>query len=72
MSAVVAQPVAIFGCRSQVAGGLCFFDEQILLYAAGASCVQFHIEQKWQKFIPGGPGPGPGPIFVLFVFFCSS
>uniref|UniRef100_A0A8B9PRZ5 Cilia and flagella associated protein 57 n=1 Tax=Apteryx owenii TaxID=8824 RepID=A0A8B9PRZ5_APTOW len=46
-------PVAIFGCRSQVAGGLCFFDEQILLYAAGASCVQFHIEQKWQKFIPG-------------------
>ncbi|NWI19707.1 CFA57 protein, partial [Crypturellus soui] len=53
MSAVVAQPVAIFGCRSQVPGGLCFFDEQILLYAAGASCVQFHIEQKWQKFIPG-------------------
>ncbi|XP_025942665.1 cilia- and flagella-associated protein 57 isoform X1 [Apteryx rowi] len=53
MSAVVAQPVAIFGCRSQVAGGLCFFDEQILLYAAGASCVQFHIEQKWQKFFPG-------------------
>ncbi|XP_068808902.1 cilia- and flagella-associated protein 57 isoform X4 [Struthio camelus] len=53
MSVVVAQPVAIFGCRSQVAGGLCFFDEQILLYAAGANCVQFHIEQKWQKFIPG-------------------
>lgn len=61
MSAVTAQPVAVFGCRPRVAGGVCFVEDQVVLHAAGAGCLQLHLEQKWHKFIPGGPDPGPGP-----------
>ncbi|XP_072724848.1 cilia- and flagella-associated protein 57 isoform X3 [Ciconia boyciana] len=53
MSAVVAQPVAVFGCRPRVAGGVCFVEDQVVLHAAGAGCLRLHLEQKWHKFIPG-------------------
>ncbi|XP_049664246.1 cilia- and flagella-associated protein 57 [Accipiter gentilis] len=53
MSAVTAQPVAVFGCRPRVAGGVCFVEDQVVLHAAGAGCLQLHLEQKWHKFIPG-------------------
>ncbi|NXW07254.1 CFA57 protein, partial [Fregetta grallaria] len=53
MSAVVAQPVAVFGCRPRVAGGVCFLEDQVVLHAAGAGCLRLHLEQKWHKFIPG-------------------
>ncbi|NXG56788.1 CFA57 protein, partial [Hemiprocne comata] len=53
MSAVVAEPVAVFGCRPRVAGGVCFLEDQVVLHAAGAGCLQLHLEQKWHKFIPG-------------------
>ncbi|XP_053248726.1 cilia- and flagella-associated protein 57 isoform X3 [Podarcis raffonei] len=53
MSVIVAQALHIFGFQSRVANNICFFDEQIIVYPAGNSCVKYHIEQKWQKFIPG-------------------
>uniref|UniRef100_A0A8C3K567 Cilia and flagella associated protein 57 n=1 Tax=Calidris pygmaea TaxID=425635 RepID=A0A8C3K567_9CHAR len=53
MSAVAAQPVAVFGCRPRVAGGVCFLEDQVVLHAAGTGCLQLHLEQKWHKFIPG-------------------
>ncbi|NXP07375.1 CFA57 protein, partial [Thinocorus orbignyianus] len=53
MSAVAAQPVAVFGCRPRVAGGVCFVEDQVVLHAAGTGCLQLHLEQKWHKFIPG-------------------
>lgn len=60
MSVVEAQPAAVFGCRPGVSGGICFLEEQLVLYAAGAACAQFHTEQRWHKFIPGG-SPPPDP-----------
>ncbi|XP_061307511.1 cilia- and flagella-associated protein 57 [Pezoporus flaviventris] len=53
MSAVVAQPVAVLGCRPGVAGGVCFLEDQVVLHVVGAGCVQLHLKQKWHKFIPG-------------------
>ncbi|NXW49021.1 CFA57 protein, partial [Nyctiprogne leucopyga] len=53
MPAVEAQPVAVFGCRPGVAGGVCFLEEQEVLHAAGAGCLRLHLQQKWHKFIPG-------------------
>ncbi|XP_074859320.1 cilia- and flagella-associated protein 57 [Carettochelys insculpta] len=53
MSVIVAQPLHIFGLRSRVANSVCYFDEQIIIYPSGNSCVKYHLEQKWQKFIPG-------------------
>ncbi|XP_054836556.1 cilia- and flagella-associated protein 57 [Eublepharis macularius] len=53
MSVIVAQALHIFGFQSRVANNICFFDEQIIVYPSGNSCVKYHIEQKWQKFIPG-------------------
>ncbi|NXN29526.1 CFA57 protein, partial [Nycticryphes semicollaris] len=53
MSAVAAQPVAVFGCRPRVAGGVCFLEDQVVLHAAGTGCLQLHLVQKWHKFIPG-------------------
>uniref|UniRef100_A0A8C6VLZ3 Cilia and flagella associated protein 57 n=1 Tax=Naja naja TaxID=35670 RepID=A0A8C6VLZ3_NAJNA len=53
MSVIVSQALHIFGFQSRVANNICFFDEQIIVYPAGNSCVKYHIEQKWQKFIPG-------------------
>ncbi|NWR55089.1 CFA57 protein, partial [Bucorvus abyssinicus] len=53
MFAVAPQPVAVFGCRPGVAGGVCFLEDQVVLHAAGAGCLRFHLEQKWHKFIPG-------------------
>ncbi|XP_064311392.1 cilia- and flagella-associated protein 57 [Phalacrocorax carbo] len=52
-AAVAAQPVAVFGCRPRVAGGVCFLEDQVVLHAAGAGCLRLHLEQKWHKFIPG-------------------
>nr|XP_048717481.1 cilia- and flagella-associated protein 57 isoform X3 [Caretta caretta] len=53
MSVIVAQSLHIFGLRSRVANNVCYFDEQIIIYPSGNSCVKYHLEQKWQKFIPG-------------------
>ncbi|KAM9379148.1 cilia- and flagella-associated protein 57 [Phaethornis superciliosus] len=53
MAAAVVEPVAVFGCRPRVAGGVCFVEDQVVLYAAGAGCLQLHLQQKWHKFIPG-------------------
>ncbi|XP_064003867.1 cilia- and flagella-associated protein 57 isoform X2 [Pogoniulus pusillus] len=53
MPTVVAQPVAVFGCRPRVGGGVCFVEDQVVLHAAGTGCLRLHLEQKWQKFIPG-------------------
>ncbi|XP_071666051.1 cilia- and flagella-associated protein 57 isoform X3 [Patagioenas fasciata] len=53
MAAAGAQPVAVFGCRPRVAGGVCFLEDHVVLHAAGAGCLQRHLEQKWHKFIPG-------------------
>ncbi|NXQ57490.1 CFA57 protein, partial [Anthoscopus minutus] len=46
-------PVAVFGCRPWVAGGVCFLEEQVVLHAAGAGCLRLHLEHKWHNFIPG-------------------
>ncbi|XP_042660049.1 cilia- and flagella-associated protein 57 isoform X2 [Tyto alba] len=53
MATVAVQPVAVFGCRPRVAGGVCFVEDQVVLHAAGAGCLRLHLEQKWHKFIPG-------------------
>ncbi|KAM7161419.1 cilia- and flagella-associated protein 57 isoform 2-T2 [Macrochelys suwanniensis] len=53
MSVIVAQSLHIFGLRSRVANNVCYFDEQIIIYPSGNSCVKYHLEQKWQKFIQG-------------------
>ncbi|XP_019386797.1 PREDICTED: cilia- and flagella-associated protein 57 isoform X1 [Crocodylus porosus] len=53
MSAIVAHPLHVFGLRPGVASNVCFFDEQIIIYPAGSGCVQYHVEQRWQKLIPG-------------------
>ncbi|NWX48456.1 CFA57 protein, partial [Steatornis caripensis] len=52
-AAVAVQPVAVFGCRPRVAGGVCFLEDHVVLHAAGTGCLQLHLEQKWHKFIPG-------------------
>ncbi|NWZ34085.1 CFA57 protein, partial [Brachypodius atriceps] len=46
-------PVAVFGCRPRVAGGVCFLEEQVVLHAAGTGCLRLHLEHKWHNFIPG-------------------
>ncbi|XP_051664411.1 cilia- and flagella-associated protein 57 isoform X2 [Manacus candei] len=51
--AAAVLPVAVFGCRPRVAGGVCFLEEQVLLHAAGAGCLRLHLEHKWHNFIPG-------------------
>ncbi|XP_075770713.1 cilia- and flagella-associated protein 57 isoform X2 [Pelodiscus sinensis] len=53
MSVIVAQPLHVFGLRSRVANCVCYFDEQIIIYPSGNSCLKYHLEQRWQKFIPG-------------------
>ncbi|KAM9008065.1 cilia- and flagella-associated protein 57 isoform 2-T2 [Ara ararauna] len=53
MSAVAARPVAVIGCRPGVAGGVCFLEDQVVLHAVGAGCVQLHLKQNWREFIPG-------------------
>ncbi|XP_075280835.1 cilia- and flagella-associated protein 57 isoform X3 [Opisthocomus hoazin] len=53
MAAAAAQPVAVFGCRPRVAGGVCFLEDRVVLHAAGAGCLRLHLEQKWRQFIPG-------------------
>lgn len=54
-------PVAVFGCRPGVAGGVCFLEEQVVLHAAGTGCLRLHLEHKWHNFIPGGTDPRPYP-----------
>ncbi|XP_027504713.1 LOW QUALITY PROTEIN: cilia- and flagella-associated protein 57 [Corapipo altera] len=51
--AAAVLPVAVFGCRPRVAGGVCFLEEQVVLHAAGAGCLRLHLEHKWHNFIPG-------------------
>ncbi|XP_048352772.1 cilia- and flagella-associated protein 57 isoform X2 [Sphaerodactylus townsendi] len=53
MSVIVLQALHVFGFQSRVANNICFFDEQIIVYPSGNYCMKYHIEQKWQKFIPG-------------------
>ncbi|XP_032302082.1 cilia- and flagella-associated protein 57 isoform X2 [Coturnix japonica] len=52
-AAAEVEPVAVFGCRPGVSGGLCFLEEHLVLHAAGAACALFHTEHRWHKFIPG-------------------
>ncbi|NXP45592.1 CFA57 protein, partial [Heliornis fulica] len=47
------QPVAVYGCRPRVAGGVCFLEDQVVLHAAGTGCLRLHLEERWHKFIPG-------------------
>lgn len=61
MAGAAVLPVAVFGCRPAVAGGVCFLEEQVVLHAAGAGCLRLHLEYKWHNFIPGGTDPGPDP-----------
>ncbi|XP_072199610.1 cilia- and flagella-associated protein 57 [Excalfactoria chinensis] len=51
--AAAAEPVAVFGCRPGVSGGLCFLEEHLVMHAAGAACTQFHKEERWHEFLPG-------------------
>ncbi|XP_027538817.1 cilia- and flagella-associated protein 57 isoform X2 [Neopelma chrysocephalum] len=51
--AAAVLPVAVFGCRPRVAGGVCFLEERVVLHAAGAGCLRLHLEHKWHNFIPG-------------------
>ncbi|NXW67652.1 CFA57 protein, partial [Hirundo rustica] len=53
MAGAAVLPVAVFGCRPRVAGGVCFLEEQVVLHAAGAGCLRLHLEHKWHNFIPG-------------------
>uniref|UniRef100_A0A4W5P762 Cilia and flagella associated protein 57 n=1 Tax=Hucho hucho TaxID=62062 RepID=A0A4W5P762_9TELE len=53
MSAVVAQCHYSFGLRRGVANNLFYFDEQTVIFPSGNNCVRYHIDQKWQRFIPG-------------------
>ncbi|XP_032923476.1 cilia- and flagella-associated protein 57 [Catharus ustulatus] len=53
MAGAAVLPVAVFGCRPAVAGGVCFLEEQVVLHAAGAGCLRLHLEYKWHNFIPG-------------------
>ncbi|XP_054141472.1 cilia- and flagella-associated protein 57 [Melozone crissalis] len=52
-AAAAVLPVAVFGCRPRVAGGVCFLEERVVLHAAGAGCLRLHIDHKWHNFIPG-------------------
>lgn len=61
MAGAAVLPVAVFGCRPGVAGGVCFLEEQVVLHAAGAGCLRLHLEHKWHNFIPGATDPGPDP-----------
>ncbi|NXV71523.1 CFA57 protein, partial [Atlantisia rogersi] len=51
--AAAVEPVAVYGCRPRVAGGVCFLQDQVVLHAAGTGCLRLHLQQKWHKFIPG-------------------
>ncbi|XP_063263369.1 LOW QUALITY PROTEIN: cilia- and flagella-associated protein 57 [Prinia subflava] len=53
MAGTAVLPVAVFGCRPRVAGGVCFLEEQVVLHAAGAGCLRLHLQHKWHNFIPG-------------------
>uniref|UniRef100_A0A8C5TMF2 Cilia and flagella associated protein 57 n=1 Tax=Malurus cyaneus samueli TaxID=2593467 RepID=A0A8C5TMF2_9PASS len=53
MAGAAVLPVAVFGCRPRVAGGVCFLEERVVVHAAGAGCLRLHFEQKWHSFIPG-------------------
>nr|XP_030134824.1 cilia- and flagella-associated protein 57 isoform X1 [Taeniopygia guttata] len=53
MAGAAVRPVAVFGCRPRVAGGVCFLEERVVLHAAGAGCLRLHLEHKWHNFIPG-------------------
>eukprot|EP00075_Anas_platyrhynchos_P029288 XP_027318541.1 cilia- and flagella-associated protein 57 isoform X2 [Anas platyrhynchos] len=53
MAAAVAEPVAVFGCRPGVGGGVCFVGEREVLHAAGTGCARLHTEHGQQAFFPG-------------------
>ncbi|XP_069498550.1 cilia- and flagella-associated protein 57 [Ambystoma mexicanum] len=53
MSVIVAQSNFIFGIRPRVTNNICFFDEQTIIFPSGNNCVQYNIDQKWQRFITG-------------------
>uniref|UniRef100_A0A8C5QD76 Cilia and flagella associated protein 57 n=1 Tax=Leptobrachium leishanense TaxID=445787 RepID=A0A8C5QD76_9ANUR len=53
MSVISAQPHYSFGLRDQVTHNICFFDEQTIVFPSGNNIVKYHVDQKWQKFIPG-------------------
>jgi hypothetical protein len=46
-----AAPRHIFGLRHDVRGNVAYYDEQMVVYPSGTSCVLYNMEQKSQKFI---------------------
>ena len=54
MSIAIAQARHIFGLKSGVSGNICYHDEQTIVYPAGSNCILYNIDQKVQRFIPGG------------------
>ncbi|XP_008291735.1 WD repeat-containing protein 65 [Stegastes partitus] len=54
MAAVVAQSRFIFGLRTGVKNGLCFCDEETLVFPSGNSCVCYNTVQRSQRFISAG------------------
>uniref|UniRef100_A0A3Q1GAX6 Cilia and flagella associated protein 57 n=1 Tax=Acanthochromis polyacanthus TaxID=80966 RepID=A0A3Q1GAX6_9TELE len=53
MAAVVAQSQFIFGVRAGVKNGLCFFDEQTVVFPSGNNCICYNTVQRSQRFISG-------------------
>uniref|UniRef100_A0A3B5B8N2 Cilia and flagella associated protein 57 n=1 Tax=Stegastes partitus TaxID=144197 RepID=A0A3B5B8N2_9TELE len=49
MAAVVAQSRFIFGLRTGVKNGLCFCDEETLVFPSGNSCVCYNTVQRSQR-----------------------
>ncbi|XP_023117095.2 cilia- and flagella-associated protein 57 [Amphiprion ocellaris] len=53
MAAIVAQSQFIFGVRTGVKNGLCFFDEQTVVFPSGNSCVCYNTVQRSQRLFSG-------------------
>jgi len=53
MATVDVQYNYVFGLRRGVTNDLCFLDEHTVLFPSGNNCVRYHLDHKWQKFVPG-------------------
>ena len=53
MSIAIAQARHIFGINPTITGNVFYHDEQTIVYAVGAQCVLYNIDQKEQRFISG-------------------
>ncbi|KAI9355918.1 WD repeat domain 65-like protein [Zopfochytrium polystomum] len=52
------QPSHVFGLNATVDGNISYIDDQTVLYPAGSQLIQYHLEQKTQKFIGLTEGDG--------------